>query len=687
MCPESVEKLVSAAKPSEPTEAPAVGGVAGVRLNDQFEIRPHQRLPHLDVPGATAYGALDTISGNDRLFALVCDGKQFPRIEVMKKLLEVECDELLRLVDFGAAYWPADQASGLAPNRLMVIYDRPAGNALINDLSAVSPPMSEYDVLRHVLMPAVKGLTHLRKHNLTHRGIRPTNLFFSDGARQSIVFGDCVTTPPAYAQPALFESLESAMANPAGRGPGDRRDDIYSLGVTLLFLLLGRHPRPELDDEALLAARLANGSFATLVGRTPVPALLSEALRGMLSDDALRRWDDQDLENWLLDHKRRPQTSLLTQKSERPFQFEGQDYYNCRSLAHAITRHWRSTALADRKKELITWIERGVSDIARRDMVEHAYDMPSVGAGAGAPILNARLAMALDPAAPLRYKSFSTIIDGIGPILTSCVNDAGKTQELAELVRAELHIDWLNLQRVGGRDFGDMVSVYRRLGNYIKSPLPGLGVERCLYELNPGQHCLSPLIEHDYVVSADEILPALERNAPRDGSPFDRHIAAFIADSLEGDLSKSLDLASYRDPIRAASGLIVLYASLQRKFGPGSLPGLTRWLANCAQPIVASIHHRAFRKRVEAELPAVIKAGSLVALQNYLVHNDQWRVDASGFAAAANRFARAESEKEFLKSGGASDPARTRHYGQKFAVICSVVLATLIIVITTVVRM
>ena len=76
----------------------------------------------------------------------------------------------------------------------------------------------------------------------------------------------------------------------------------------------------------------------------------------------------------------------------------------------------------------------------------------------------------------------------------ACVNDAGKTQELAELVRAELHIDWLNLQRVGGRDFGDMVSVYRRLGNYIRSPLPGLGIERCLYELNPGQHCLSPLM-------------------------------------------------------------------------------------------------------------------------------------------------------------------------------------------------
>lgn len=687
MSPQSLEKSDSEAKPRDSQDKPAAGGVSGARLNDRFDIWPSMRLADLDVPGATAFGASDSATNNDRLFALVCDGKIVPRTDIMNKLRDSYCEELLRLVDWGTAPWLVNPESGPGPSRLMVIYERPAGERLVSDLSAVSPPMSEYDVLRHVLMPGLKGLSHLSTQSVTHRGIRPTNLFYSDSTRKSIIFGDCVTTPPAYAQPALFESLESAMANPAGRGPGGQRDDVYALGVTLLFLLLGRHPVPELDDEALLAARLANGSFATLVGKTPIPASLSEPLRGMLNDDPKRRWDVQDLEKWLIDRDRRPTTMHQVQKADRPFKYEGRDYYNCRSLAHEIARNWRSPNMADRKKELITWIERCIGDIARRDVVEHAYEQPSVGAGAGAAILNARLAIALDPTAPLRYKSFAAAMDGIGPMLTACVGDSVKTQEIAEMVRAGLPNDWLIFRRPDEKDLGGLVGTFRRLGDHIKNPRPGAGIERCLYELNVGQHCLSPLIEHDHVVTIAQLLPALERNAPREGPPFDRHIAAFIADRLGSDMTAPLDLATNHNPVRAAIGLLALYATLQRKLGPASLPGLTRWIGSCCQPIIASYHNRLVRKHIEIETPNVIKSGSLPALQKFLVLSDQRQADEAGFAAAIERHAKTESEIVFLQSGGASDPARTQFYGRRLAAAFSAAVSALIIIVVTVVKL
>lgn len=683
---QSPEEIASAVKPGASPEASALGASSAVRLNDRFDIWPNSRLSELDSPGATAFAVSDASTGRDRFFALVSDGQIVPRTSMMKPLLDIRCDELMTLVDWGTVTWPAEQAMGPECNRLIAIYGRPAGKKLIDDLAKLSPPMSEYDILRYVLPPAIKALSQLHEHKLTHRAIRPTNLFYRDATQQSIVFGDCAMSPPAYAQPAVFESLESAMASPLGRGPGEHSDDVFALGVTVLFLLLGRRPMPELDDEALLEARLASGSFAALVGKTPIPASLSDAMRGMLSDDPQRRWVAEDLEKWLIDRNRKPPRSILIQKSERPFHFEGRDYFNCRSLAHGIARHWRSTALGERKKELLNWIERGMGDVVRRDAVAKAFELPSVSVGSGAAILNARLAVALDPNAPLRFKSFDTVIDGIGPALTACLGDSAKTQELAEMVRAGLPETWLGFRRPDDRDLGDMIGLYRDIGEHLKNPRPGAGIERCFYELNPGQHCLSPLIEQQHVVSIQQLLPALEKIAPREGPPMDRHIAAFIADRLGGDVGRQIELAFMRDLLQAAVGLLDLYAMLQRKFGPAKLPNLTRWLATCSRPILASYHHRAIRKRMEAELPGTIKSGSVIKLQQFLVHSEQWKADAAGFAAAVNRYAKMASEIMFLQSGGASDPTRSQRYGQKFAAVCSAILAALAIVMITMVK-
>ena len=674
-----------------PAHSAGGGALVGVRLNDRFDIWPSVRLTHLDVPGAAAYGASDSVSGNDKLFALVCGDTVVPRTDVMSKLQEVHCAELIKVIDWGTVPWSGEQAGGDL-SRLVVIYERPAGERLVDDLSTVMPPMSEYDALRAVLMPAVAALSHMNVYGVTHRNIRPTNLFYRDGTQQSIMLGDCVTTPPAYAQPALFESIESAMASPAGRGSGTRRHDIYSLGVTLLFLLLGRRPAQGLNDEALLAARLAQGSYVTLVGKEPVPVSLREPLRGMLNDDPEQRWELEDLEKWLVDRRLKPTNTHQTQKALRPFNFEGQNFYTCRSLANAIAQQWRSHMMTDRKTELITWIERSLGDGVRRDAVERAYEQLSggglVGAGVGPAIFNARLAMALDPMAPVRYKGFAATIEGMGPALATGFNDAAKVQEFSEVVRAGLPIFWLDLQRYGDRDLVRTAGTFRRLSAYLKDTRAGSGIERCLYELNPGQHCLSPLIEREHVVTVHQLLPALERNAPRDGVPFDRHIAAFIAARLGEDVSGPLNLAANRDnTMDGTIGILALFATLQWRLGPTNLPGLTKWIANTIQPIVASYKHKSARKRIENDLPNLIKNGSIVGLYNFLLNSDLRRQDESGFAQAVQQYTTTEFEIAFLESGGASDPSRARRYGQQLAAACSAALGVLGIIIFTLARL
>jgi hypothetical protein len=311
-------------------------------------------------------------------------------------------------------------------------------------------------------------------------------------------------------------------------------------------------------------------------------------------------------------------------------------------------------------------------------------------AGAGTAVFNARLAMALDPQAPLRYKDFATTIEGIGPALAAEFHDSAKVQEFAEIVLGGLPIFWLDLQRFGERDLARTAGLFRQLVKHLKDPRPGFGVERCLYELNPGQHCLSPLVESAHVVAIEELLPALERAAGEqgDGVPFDRHIAAFIASRCAEDVSRSLGLAANREkPVDATIGLLALFATLQWRFGPSSLPGLTRWAAGNIQPVVATYHHRGARKRIEAEIPKLLKGGSLVDLYNYLVTSDLRRRDEAGFAAAVQQYAKLDLEIAFLESGGASDPLRARRYGHQIAAACAAALGLLVIAAFTLTKL
>lgn len=677
-----------------PDESSAVpGAVVGVRLKNLFNIWPELPLGHLDAPHASAFCAGDLVAGSDQLFALICDGSTVPRSDIIGKLKEIHCPELLQLVDWGPVAWPGGKDPGA--RRLAVLYERPGGDRLVRDLSATIAPMSEEHVIRAVLTPIVSALRHLSSYGIIHRAIRPTNLFYRDGTRASVMLGDCVTSPPAYDQPALFETIEAAMASPAGRGSGARRNDLFSLGVTILFMLLGRRPGPDIDDEALLAARVANGSYATLVGKATIPVALREPLRGMLHDEPDHRWELDDLERWLVDRSIKTSTRQPAEKALRPFAFEGRNFYNCRSLALALTRQWHSNSMTDRKAELVNWIERSLNEGPSPKTIDRAYDQLSgggglVGSGAGTALFNARLAIALDPKAPLRYKGFSATIEGIGGALAAGFNDAARTQEFTEIVRGGLAIFWLDLQRFGDHDLAQAAGVFRRLSNYLKDPRPGYGIERCLYELNPGQHCLSTLIDREHVVSIKELLPALDRsaNGKREGTPFDRHLAAFIAARATDDIAGPLSLAAHREkPVEATVGLLSLLATLQWRLGPPSLPELTRWVGGSIQPLVATYHHRVARKRIENDLPNLVKAGSLVNLYNFLVNSEMRRQDEAGFAAAVQQYAKIDFEIAFLESGGASDPARARRYGRQIAAACSSALGLLIVLIFTVARL
>ena len=65
--------------------------------------------------------------------------------------------------------------------------------------------------------PAYQVLRDFREHEITHRAIRPTNVYTGGSDKARFTIGECVTAAPAIAQPVVYEPIESCLCMVAGR--------------------------------------------------------------------------------------------------------------------------------------------------------------------------------------------------------------------------------------------------------------------------------------------------------------------------------------------------------------------------------------------------------------------------------------------------------------------------------------
>ena len=555
------------------------------------------------------------------------------------------------------------------------------------DLGEEIAPMDELELTRVIMPSIISALGQLSANQITHRAIRPDNIFYTDENRQGVVLGENTSAPAGFNQPVMFETIEFAMAMPEGRGPGTTADDIYALGVTMLMLLLGHNPVADIEDHDLIAAKIKEGSYRTLLAGNQVAVAMREPLRGMLSDNPEQRWSLEDLDMWLNGRRLSPIPPALPERAQRPFHFEDEMYYCCRSLAHGLARDWRSASLIVKQGNISRWVRRSIGDEGRAEAVDAALGATKASRGSikgpSADIaLVARVCMALDPQAPIRYKGFSATFGGLEQAMAMAFQHKDRAQTFAEIILHDLPIFWLHLQRMTEADVAKNSRVFERLAQFLKNPKLGFGIERCLYAFNPTQHCLSPFIEAEQVVEISELLPALERVAKSrpEGVPIDRHIAAFIGARFKESIAKPLaEFANKNSPEQSALGLLNVLALLQWRHGPPALPGLANWIGGYLTPVLASFHNRAERLGLEKELPGFVAKGDLSELFNFLSDSERRERDQMGFVRASEAYAAAEAEITQLKSGTA-DPMRARAAGHRFAVGLTIVLSLAAIV-------
>lgn len=649
-----------------------------ITVRDRYNIHHNRPITDLDMPSAQAFEVEDRKQPGRALYALVSKPEMVTRISVMRILKGNELLHVLQMVDWGAADWPP-----AGRKCVIIIYYRPLGGRVMDNLSSVGERIPDHKFPKQIIKPIAEGLGELGQKGITHRAIRPDNLYFMDEARTKIVIGDCCTSVAASDQPVALETIESGMCGPYGRGSGMYSDDMYALGVSLLMLAMGRNPMSGMSDEDIIDKKIKFGSYAALVGDERLPVSLIECIRGLITDDPEQRWTVQNIELWLNGKRLTPVQAKAEAHSQRGFKFAGKEFWSCRPLAVEMHRHWDEAATVINDGSLEIWVRRGLESNDLADSITAVTKTVMAMPGdqkESEDMLVLRILMLLDPAAPVRYRTFVTTLEGFGSALAVAALQKKPMQSYIDFINKDLWRYWISSQTAYHPDHGQWEGVFTDLKRYIKDTTSGSGIERVVYELNEWLYCLSPLISSQYVLEVKSLLPALDAVSKTVNTkmwPVDRHVAAFLRARYAKGTGTQIDAMNDPKPDRATTGMLSVLAIVQWRLGPESVFGLASWVGGLMGPVINSYQNRQKRKEIEKEIPKLVRKGNLPELYNFLDNPEERQRDAEGFAWAKAEYAAAEKQKYDLQTGQIDRDDNAQKAGRQTGAAISVVIMLL----------
>ena len=272
---------------------------------DHFQIRGHIAQGGM----SDIYRAYDLISGQDVVLKVpdrmsIGDPAQYERfqreLEVMRTLNHPSIQKGL--------------GSGKYNSTPYLITELITGESM-RELIRRSAPMPVDDAIALVRKIA-DGLAHCHEHNIIHRDMKPENILFTENQQPVILDFGLALTKGGYR--VTYANLSGTAGTPDYMAPeqvegkrGDKRTDLYALGVIFFELLSGRTPFSGDNNLAVMAQQM-HGTIPRLDKERPeITPQLAAVVAKCLMKNPDERYPDMKALLHDLDHLESVDLSIL----------------------------------------------------------------------------------------------------------------------------------------------------------------------------------------------------------------------------------------------------------------------------------------------------------------------------------------------------------------------------------------
>ncbi|MEP4884733.1 MAG: hypothetical protein ABJ215_00020 [Alphaproteobacteria bacterium] len=659
----------------ERSPPPSMGSNDEVVFAGRYKIQPGVLLPHLATSTARAYLTYDAEDPNRELYALVLDHKVPARLTAIHAAKDIPHDALMKPIRWGQVDW-----SGSGREEIVIILPQPPGPPLLQSMTSTTQYWTVREIKRDFLMPIMDLLGRMQDERLTHRNIRPTNLYRRE-SDESVVSGQIYSAPPGFEQPSMFETIERAMCPPISRGIGDLSDELFALGVTMLVLGLGFNPVAGMDEEELLRRRIAHGSYNALLGKNKINADLAPAVRSLLRDDEHERWTLPDLSNWANSGRVNPSQPLPETRADRPLEFTGRSAHSRRELAYYLASDWDAALKFASDDAIELWVDRSLKN---SELAKEISECGLIGASGPRNLTDdirlSRIITKLDPTGPIRFRSMVVMPDAIGQASIPAVQSKEMSADYTDLVLGKLMSFWHECQARPKTWMLTASEVVGKAAIFLADTAPGFSIERCVYELNPALPCLSPQLKGRVPLQPRELMECIERHAETGELLFDRHIAAFLAARITGRIDRELhDYGSATSDIEKISAQLRLLAFVQNKNSAVVTKELFKIFLEELQPAINCFRNVTLREEIMKDSKKAASKGRLADLIRIVDNSKRRRWDERGAAAAGHRYAALAAEINKMQTDEKRLQRQANLLGGQIAANVSIIVSVLVV--------